>query len=75
MADITKCTNDTCPLRKTCYRYTAKSDSEWQSYAKFEYIDLGKDVVMCPMYWATKLKSSKALLDNLEIIKDAENEK
>jgi hypothetical protein len=31
MADITKCTGDECPLKETCYRYTAK-ESRYQSF-------------------------------------------
>jgi len=31
MVDITKCMGGTCPLRKHCYRYKAKSGT-WQSY-------------------------------------------
>lgn len=36
MADITKCTNQNCPIKGRCYRYTAKDDSKWQSYSYFE---------------------------------------
>ena len=36
MADITMCRNEKCPLKKDCYRSTAKP-SEYQSYATFEY--------------------------------------
>ena len=37
MADITLCTNTDCPLREGCYRFTAKPDPLWQSYARFDY--------------------------------------
>jgi hypothetical protein len=36
MADITKCSNGTCPIKHTCYRWTAPADPLWQSYARFE---------------------------------------
>lgn len=36
MADITKCVNEVCPLRDTCYRATAP-DSYMQSVACFNY--------------------------------------
>jgi hypothetical protein len=32
--DISYCSNAKCPLRKECYRYTAK-DKPWQSFAPF----------------------------------------
>lgn len=35
MADITKCSNDLCPIKETCYRHTAK-DSDWQSYTLYQ---------------------------------------
>ena len=31
MTDISKCTGTECPIKETCYRYTA-SASEYQSY-------------------------------------------
>lgn len=42
MVDITKCSNDECPLKRECYRYTVESGfSEKQSYDnfQFEYFD------------------------------------
>lgn len=41
MVDIAKCKNEDCPLKKKCYRYTAKSGF-WQSYMAFKY-DKGCD--------------------------------
>ena len=35
MTDISKCSNENCPRKKQCYRYTCDAD-EWQSYAEFE---------------------------------------
>lgn len=46
MPDITKCTNEECPLKETCYRYTVEPD-EYQSYAKFEITKNGS----CENYW------------------------
>lgn len=45
MADISKCVGANCPIRNTCYRYTAPV-SLYQTYAEFQYID-GK----CDYYW------------------------
>ena len=36
MADITKCSSETCPMKNTCYRTTAQND-KLQSWSNFEY--------------------------------------
>lgn len=49
MTDITKCSGEGCPLKETCYRFTAKA-SDWQSwFAEVPYKD-GK----CEMEWRRK---------------------
>lgn len=45
MTDITKCVNETCPMKDSCWRYIAPA-SEHQSYAEFKWKD-GK----CEHYW------------------------
>lgn len=35
MADITKCCNKNCKIKEQCYRFTAKSNPYWQSFANF----------------------------------------
>ena len=35
MPDISMCSNKTCPLKKDCYRYTAKPSEFRQSYSNF----------------------------------------
>ena len=35
MADITMCVGTECPLRETCYRYTAKVNPYSQSFSDF----------------------------------------
>jgi hypothetical protein len=37
MPDISKCTNENCPLKTTCYRYTCKPDRWGQAYTEFEF--------------------------------------
>ena len=32
MADVTKCSDEYCPKKNTCYRYQAPSNPYWQSY-------------------------------------------
>lgn len=36
MPDISKCSNDTCPLRATCYRFMVPPSDLWQSYNRYE---------------------------------------
>ena len=38
MADITKCTNESCPLKDKCYRWIAQLDSLYQLSKKYEFI-------------------------------------
>lgn len=40
MADITKCTNEECPLRISCYRWTATNSEINQWYSKFEFFEV-----------------------------------
>jgi len=44
--DISMCIPDYCPLKATCYRYTATPNEHWQAYADFEFKD-----GTCPDYW------------------------
>ncbi len=41
MPDISMCKNEQCPLKKICYRYTAKPSS-WQFYGQFEPDEKGE---------------------------------
>lgn len=50
MADITKCMNKKCKIKKYCYRYTAK-DGYWQSYAEFSKDKEVKDKKECKDFW------------------------
>ena len=49
MTDISKCEGTKCPLKETCYRFTAKS-SDYQSYFAEPPIKDGK----CEYYWDIK---------------------
>ena len=40
MPDITKCTNEKCTKRLTCYRWTAPAN-DYQYYARYEDKDCG----------------------------------
>lgn len=59
--DITKCSGKDCNLKDTCYRYTAKSDSERQSFFVEPPIKDGK----CDMYWGNE---STRILKNIKDI-------
>ena len=52
MSDITKCKGDDCPMKETCYRFTAPAD-EYQSYFVTPPIKDGK----CNMYWGVDQQS------------------
>lgn len=55
MPDISKCTNDQCPIREKCYRFTSEPNEYGQSYSYFtptvtERNDGGKDIISCGMF-------------------------
>lgn len=60
MADITKCEGTNCPMKQTCYRFTAEPNPYRQSY--FMTIPLKVDVSVgsqrifydCDEYWEYK---------------------
>jgi hypothetical protein len=57
MPDITMCSGQGCPLRGTCYRYTAKPTPHWQSYFQYPPYRLQDNgQVECDSYW----RNSKA---------------
>jgi hypothetical protein len=63
MSDITKCKGDGCPMKDTCYRFTAPAD-EYQSY--FETPPIKEDG-NCDMYWGEVRQS---IIDALQDILD-----
>ena len=48
MPDMTLCSNETCPLRESCYRFTATPDKLWQSYSCFEPYGDGHCLMFIP---------------------------
>lgn len=48
MADITKCEGINCPLKETCYRFTAPDNKHRQSY--FVETPIKEDKT-CNEYW------------------------
>lgn len=52
MADITMCYGKDCPLKETCYRFTAKATPGWQSYFSEPPVKDGQ----CTEYWKVEKK-------------------
>ena len=50
MADISMCRNESCKLKKKCYRYTAIPSEFRQSYGLFALDENGK----CNYFWDNK---------------------
>lgn len=57
MPDITMCTNIECKSHKVCYRFMAKP-SHWQSYSKFEPVNMKMCNYFYPMGTVEKMKVS-----------------
>ena len=63
MPDITMCKNQTCPMRKSCYRHTesgTEPNPRWQSWASWKPLMVGLDDHddshhgwACGGYWPT----------------------
>lgn len=54
MTDITKCKGNNCPLKNTCYRFTAPSDRYQSFFLEVPYKE-GK----CEQFWATEQHINK----------------
>ena len=50
MADISKCSNEYCSIKETCFRYTCKPCEFMQVYGSFVQDKDGK----CEYYWDDK---------------------
>jgi|FreactTroBogLake_1042271.scaffolds.fasta_scaffold00757_15 hypothetical protein len=62
MADITMCKNTECELKDTCYRFLAKANEYWQSYAKFEPVyNIKLHKHECEHYWEINNDNDKNL--------------
>lgn len=61
MPDITKCSYEECPLKKSCYRYTAKPwDLEQSYFAEPPYQIVkydGKEYFNCDMFWGAQAEA------------------
>lgn len=61
MPDITKCKDETCPLKDMCYRYTVEPNELWQSY----FADSPRNGNECEMFWG---EHSQQLMNKLNSI-------
>jgi len=43
MVDISKCNGNNCTLKNKCYRFKAKANPLWQSYAEFSQDPVTKE--------------------------------
>jgi len=59
MPDISMCSNDTCPLREQCYRFTAEPNPYRQSYGTFKP-EIDEDKVECKYFIDNKKYSDGA---------------
>jgi hypothetical protein len=71
MTDISKCTNEQCPISKKCFRFTAPSNEFRQSYSRFEPdIDKVSGKVECKMFYQQpkNLKKNNNLINLKKMI-------
>jgi len=54
MADISKCSDETCTLRETCYRFKAENNPFRQSYGSFKQDEEGN----CEYYWEFQIEEN-----------------
>jgi len=66
MADITKCEDNLCPSKETCYRYTAAASEYRQSYGQF---NREEDAYNCDYYWNNKLNDKIDDKEFIELVK------
>ena len=63
MADITKCNQETCELKDTCYRWIATPNRFWQSYFYFDprtRKEATGSEEYCPVYWDINERNNNA---------------
>lgn len=51
MADITMCKGTNCPLKESCYRFTAPENEYRQSYFMNPPIEFVDNKAVCRDYW------------------------
>lgn len=64
MADITKCNDEQCSKRLSCFRFTAPANEYLQSY----FVNTPRKDDKCEMYWGKQneytMKQIKDILNN-----------
>ena len=64
MLDISMCKGENCPIRDSCYRFTAIPD-RFQSYGAFEEFLVDGQ---CPWYWEVKYGDETDSITTAEFI-------
>lgn len=59
MPEITMCSGQECPIKKTCYRFTAKPSHHMQSY--FVGTPYDHDKQDCDYYWSVINKKEQEM--------------
>lgn len=59
MPDISMCKNMHCPLKETCYRFTASPSIYGQSYSDFAPRITKKGEAKCEYYWKDSKSKEK----------------
>lgn len=65
MADITKCKGEGCPIKEHCYRFTAISSDDRQSYFVEPPFELNNNKFNCKMYWGENQENIFNQLKNI----------
>lgn len=59
MPDISKCANESCPLRFECYRYRVADSVPQQSYTDFQYHEDSEGNASCENFISIKLSGNE----------------
>lgn len=65
MPDISMCNGTDCPIKETCYRYTATPTPHWQAYSDFKF---SEQLNVCEFFFPMKTKKVlKKKVDNIKL--------
>lgn len=70
MADITMCSGTDCPIKESCYRFTASASEYKQSYFFLPPGKLVDNKFTCEMYWGD---NNEAIFNQLKDITDGKS--
>jgi hypothetical protein len=70
MADVTMCSGTDCPIKESCYRFTAPKSEIMQSWFFKTPFKVEEGQFTCDMYWGEK---SQSILNQLKDITDGKD--